>query len=305
MRLATLRRDGYRLGIVREGKVLDVVRADEALGAGAPRDMTALIEKGEEALEKLGALANEADEELWEPLSEVILGPPVPRPNKFLALAGNYREHIAESGWTRTPGEGEKLTPYVFMKPPSTTISGPEDPIVIPRIGRAIDWEVELGVVIGRRGKYIRSDEAYDYIFGYTVVNDVSERKFDAGPRSRPREKDQFFDWLNGKWFDGFAPTGPVVVTKDEIRAPHNLRLSLRVNGQVKQDSNTRFMIFSVPEIVAFVSRMMTLEPGDIIATGTPSGVGDASGEYLKPGDVVEAEVEGIGILRNPVVQEE
>jgi len=305
MRLATLRRDGYRLGVVREGRVLDVVRADEALGAGAPRDMTALIEKGEEALEKLGALANEADEELWEPLSEVRLGPPVPRPNKFLALAGNYREHIAESGWARTPGEGEKLTPYVFMKPPSTTISGPEDPIVIPRIGRAIDWEVELGVVIGRRGKYIRSDEAYDYIFGYTVVNDVSERKFDAGPRSRPREKDQFFDWLNGKWFDGFAPTGPVVVTKDEIRDPHNLRLSLRVNGQVKQDSNTRFMIFSVPEIVAFVSRMMTLEPGDIIATGTPSGVGDASGEYLKPGDVVEAEVEGIGILRNPVVQEE
>ncbi|HID12052.1 MAG TPA: FAA hydrolase family protein, partial [Candidatus Latescibacteria bacterium] len=242
--------------------------------------------------------------ELWEPLSKVRLGPPVPRPNKFLALAGNYREHIAESGWTRTPGEEEKLTPYVFMKPPSTTISGPEDPIVIPRIGRAIDWEVELGVVIGRRGKYIRPEEAYDYIFGYTVVNDVSERKFDAGPRSRPREKDPFFDWLNGKWFDGFAPIGPVVVTKDKIGDPHNLRLSLRVNGQVKQDSNTRYMIFSVPEIVAFVSHMMTLEPGDIIATGTPSGVGDARGEYLKPGDVVEAEVEGIGVLRNPVVEE-
>lgn len=299
--MATLRRDGCRLGVVREGKVLDVARADEVLGIGVPRDMMALIEGGKEALEKLMTLA---DEELWEPLSKVRLGPPVPRPNKFLALAGNYREHIAESGWTRTPGEEEKLTPYVFMKPPSTTISGPEDPIVIPRIGRAIDWEVELGVVIGRRGKYIRPEEAYDYIFGYTVVNDVSERKFDAGPRSRPREKDPFFDWLNGKWFDGFAPIGPVVVTKDKIGDPHNLRLSLRVNGQVKQDSNTRYMIFSVPEIVAFVSHMMTLEPGDIIATGTPSGVGDARGEYLKPGDVVEAEVEGIGVLRNPVVEE-
>ncbi|HIE03428.1 MAG TPA: fumarylacetoacetate hydrolase family protein, partial [Candidatus Latescibacteria bacterium] len=216
-----------------------------------------------------------------------------------------YREHIAESDWTRTPEEEEKVTPYVFMKPPSTTISGPGDPIVIPKIGRAIDWEVELGVVIGRRGKYIRPEEAYDYIFGYTVVNDVSERKFDAGPRTKPREKDPFFDWLNGKWFDGFAPTGPVVVTKDEVGDPHDLRLTLRVNGEVKQDSNTRLMIFSVPEIVAFVSRMMTLEPGDIIATGTPSGVGDARGEYLKPGDLVEAEVERIGVLRNPVVAEE
>ena len=300
--MASIRRDGYRLGVVRGEKVLDLAKAEEALGAELPADIVALMGWD---LVKFGEVVDRAWEELWEPLSEVPLGPPVPRPNKFLALAGNYREHIAESDWTRTPEEEEKVTPYVFMKPPSTTISGPGDPIVIPKIGRAIDWEVELGVVIGRRGKYIRPEEAYDYIFGYTVVNDVSERKFDAGPRTKPREKDPFFDWLNGKWFDGFAPTGPVVVTKDEVGDPHDLRLTLRVNGEVKQDSNTRLMIFSVPEIVAFVSRMMTLEPGDIIATGTPSGVGDARGEYLKPGDLVEAEVERIGVLRNPVVAEE
>lgn len=302
MRLASIRRDGYRLGVVREEKVLDLAKAGEALGVELPTDIVALMDRD---LVKLGEVVDRAGEELWEPLSEVPLGPPVPRPNKFLALALNYREHIAESDWTRTPEEEEKVTPYVFMKPPSTTISGPEDPIVIPKIGRAIDWEVELGVVIGRRGKYIRPEEAYEYIFGYTVVNDVSERKFDPGPRTKPREKDPFFDWLNGKWFDGFAPTGPVVVTKEEIGDPHDLRLTLRVNGETKQDSNTGLMIFSVPEIVAFVSRIMTLEPGDIIATGTPSGVGDARGEYLKPGDLVEAEVERIGVLRNPVVAEE
>ena len=158
-------------------------------------------------------------------------------------------------------------------------------------------------MVIGKEGKYITQDQAYDYVAGYTIINDVSERSLIIEADREITERDKSFDWLNGKWMDTFAPMGPCLVTKEEIEDPHDLRITLRVNSETKQDASTGDMIFYIPELIEFTSRLMTLEPGDIISTGTPS-VGSASGTFLKPGDVVETEIEGIGILRNTVEAE-
>ncbi|MCD6508733.1 fumarylacetoacetate hydrolase family protein [Candidatus Poribacteria bacterium] len=230
------------------------------------------------------------------------LKPPITYPRKLLCLAGNYAEHIREGGGTAY--DKSKVTPRVFMKPPSTTVIGHGEPIVIPRNGNRIDWEAELGVVIGRRGKFISAEEAYDYVFGYTIVNDVSERRLKVPKEREPREGDRWFDWLNGKWFDTFAPMGPWIVTKDEIPDPHSLRISLTVNGEVMQDSNTNHMIFTVPELIQFISTLLTLEPGDVISTGTPEGTGAARGIFLKKGDLIRIKIERIGELVNPVESE-
>jgi 2-keto-4-pentenoate hydratase/2-oxohepta-3-ene-1,7-dioic acid hydratase in catechol pathway len=229
--------------------------------------------------------------------------PPIMYPRKLLCLAGNYAEHIREGGGRAY--DKSKVTPRVFMKPPTTTVIGHGEPIVIPRNGNKIDWEAEMGVVIGRRGRFISAEEAYDYVFGYTIVNDVSERRLKVPKEREPREGDRWFDWLNGKWFDTFAPMGPWVVTKDEIPDPHSLRIALTVNDEVMQDSNTSRMIFTVPELVEFISTLVTLEPGDVISTGTPEGTGAARGVFLKRGDVVRVQIEGIGELVNPVELEE
>jgi 2-keto-4-pentenoate hydratase/2-oxohepta-3-ene-1,7-dioic acid hydratase in catechol pathway len=238
------------------------------------------------------------------PLDAVRLRPPIPQARKLLALAGNYNEHIREGG--RPTHSKEETYPYFFMKPPSTALVGAGDPIVYPKIARKIDYEGEFVIVIGKRAKHVSIDEAYRYVAGYTILNDVSERSLAAreGPTAA-RERDWFFDWLVGKWFDTAGPCGPWVVTQDEIEDPHRLRLRTRVNGEVRQDSSTAEMIFTVPEIVAFISRITTLEPGDLIATGTPGGVGSARGVFLRPGDTVEVEIERIGVLRNTLVAEE
>jgi 2-keto-4-pentenoate hydratase/2-oxohepta-3-ene-1,7-dioic acid hydratase in catechol pathway len=227
------------------------------------------------------------------------LAPPIVYPRKLLCLAGNYAEHIREGGGTAH--DKSKMTPRVFMKPPTTTVIGHGSPIVIPENGNKIDWEAEMGVVMGKRGRFIQADEAYDYIFGYTVVNDISERRLKVLESREPREGDRWFDWLNGKWFDSFAPMGPWIVTKDEIGDPHDLGISLRVNEEVMQDANTGQMIFTIPEIVDFVSKLVTLEPGDVISTGTPEGTGIARGVLLKEGDVVKTRIDGIGEITNPV----
>ncbi|MCK5118679.1 MAG: fumarylacetoacetate hydrolase family protein, partial [Candidatus Latescibacteria bacterium] len=307
MKLGTFREDGAeKMAVMVGDRILDVPSAKEVLGgrygALVTCCMRCFIESGATGLDLLGALVDEAKAkaDLWRDLSSVTLGPPVPKPNKFLALATNYREHIAEGDFAKMPEKEDKITPYVFMKPPSTTVIATEDPIVMPKVGVAIDWELELGVIIGRKGKYIPEAEALDYVFGYTVINDVSERKlFASKERTKDRDMDGFFDWLNGKWLDGFAPTGPVLVTRDEIDDPRNLHAQLTVNGEVKQDFNTGDMIFDIPATIAFISRIMTLEPGDIIATGTSAGVGDSQGIYLTAGDLVEGEIERIGVLRN------
>jgi len=256
--------------------------------------MTSILSAVERA-ERGEALAGQV-----RPLDAVRLRPPVPQARKLLALAGNYQEHIREGG--RPTHEKEETYPYFFMKPPSTTLVGTEDAIRYPAIAQKLDYEGELTVVIGKRGRDIPADQAYRYVAGYTILNDISERALmSKAPPKAERERNRFFDWLVGKWFDTAAPCGPWLVTRDDIEDPHSLRLRTRVNGEVRQDASTAEMIFTVPEIIEFISRVVTLEPGDLIATGTAGGVGSARGVFLQPGDTVEVEIERLGVLRNAV----
>lgn len=236
--------------------------------------------------------------------AEVQLLPPIPDPAKVICIAGNYLAHLQEAG--SQVSDPERVTPQLFLKPPSTTLRADGEALFLPRVSKAVDWEVELAVVVGRRGKYIREEEAYDYIAGYTVFNDISERNFEIFPRAQRAERawDPYFDWFAGKCMDGFAPMGPALVTRDEIPDPQALRITLRLDGVTMQDSSTRLMMTPVRRLVSYISTVMTLEPGDVIATGTPHGVGSARGISLAPGNVMEAEVERLGTLRTPVERE-
>ncbi|MGE3821260.1 MAG: fumarylacetoacetate hydrolase family protein [Isosphaeraceae bacterium] len=250
----------------------------------------------------LATLDSEALDALSIPLDEVQILVPIPHPPKLLLLAGNYAAHVAERGGTTA--ERDETFPYVFMKPPGTTLTNAGDPIVIPKVSPDhVDWECELGVVIGRTCRDVEDSDALEYVAGYTVVNDVSDRKFTPNPGRKPRERDKFFDWLHGKWHDTFCPMGPCLLSSEGVD-PQALPLRLTVNGETKQDASTAQMVFPVAAIVSFLSRFVTLEPGDVISTGTPSGVGSSTGTYLKPGDVVRASIEGIGDLSNPVIAE-
>jgi 2-keto-4-pentenoate hydratase/2-oxohepta-3-ene-1,7-dioic acid hydratase in catechol pathway len=192
------------------------------------------------------------------------------------------------------------------MKPPTTTLNDPGGTIRIPRVSPDhIDYEAELGVVIGRRCRDVEEADALDYVAGYTIVNDITDRKYMPNPGRKPRERDKFFDWLHGKWHDTFCPVGPCLLSTDAVPDPQALPIRLTVNGETKQDGSTGQMIFPVAAVISFISRFVTLEPGDLISTGTPSGVGSSTGVYLKPGDVVVAEIGGIGRLENPVEAEE
>ena len=214
------------------------------------------------------------------------LGCPLERPSKIICLGLNYLEHRQEGGFEKPQ------QPLLFNKTPNA-LSGPFDPIVLPRSCEQIDWEVELAVVIGRAGKRIAAEDAFDHIAGFSVLNDVSGRQA------------QFSDgqWFRGKSFDTFAPMGPALVTVDEIDDYKNLKLTARVNGELMQEGNSADMIFDIPAIIAFISQDITLWPGDIISTGTPSGVGIFRDPpvLLKTGDVVECEIEHVGIIRNAV----
>ena len=299
-------------GILRGEKVFDVPSCMQFLpyAEQAPlADLTTMIsflDRGEAALAAALRAVELAEERLKEPSEpfawareSVRLLAPIACPRKLFCLAGNYGEHIREGGGDY-PGK-EKMTPRFFMKPASTTVTHPGDPILISRNAQCIDWEIELGVVIGKKGKYISAADAYDYVLGYTVVNDVSERKLKVNADREARDMVGFFDWLNGKWLDSFAPMGPCIATKDEVGDVMNLRITLSVNGELKQDGNTGQMIFDSAELIEFISSYVTLEPGDVISTGTPAGVGSTTGTFLKDGDVVVGEVEKIGRLENPV----
>jgi len=215
---------------------------------------------------------------------KVRLGCPVHRPSKIICLGKNYAEHAKEGGFEK-PGK-----PLIFCKSPNA-LNGPFDPIIMPKSSEQVDWEVELALVIGRKGKRIKKSEALDYIAGYTVMNDVSGRDV------------QFADtqWFRGKSFDSFAPLGPALVTGDEIGNIHNLGLTAKVNGKIMQDGNTGEMIFGIHDIIENISEDITLMPGDIISTGTPSGVGIFRDPpvTLKSGDVVECRIEKIGSILN------
>ncbi len=223
--------------------------------------------------------------------ADVILKAPVIAPSKIICLGLNYRDHAEESGAV-VPDE-----PIIFMKPRSAIV-GPEEPIIKPSFVKQLDYEVELAIIIGKRGRNIAVSDAMDCIFGYAVFNDISARDI------------QFKDgqWTRGKSFDTFAPMGPCITTAKQIGDPKNLRLCTMVNGETRQNSSTRLMVFDVYEIIHRISLVMTLEPCDIIATGTPAGVAafmKPEPRFLKPGDIVEVEIERIGTLRNPVIEEE
>ena len=248
----------------------------------------------------------EADQRrLSRPMKDVRLRVPVPEPKKIILLAGNYGAHIVEGGGVAP--ERATTFPYFFQKPPSTTLADPGAPIRIPRVSPDhVDWEIELGVIIGRSARHVSEKEALACVAGYTVCNDVSDRRFQINPKRKPRDKDSFFDWQHGKWHDTFLPMGPCVRSAASTPDPQKMRLVLKVNGKVMQDANTAQMIFPVAAIVQILSTFVTLEPGDIIVTGTPSGVGHARKPpiYLRPKDEVECEIEGIGVLKNPVAAE-
>ena len=240
---------------------------------------------------------------LEQPLAEVALRAPHPRPPKLFLLAGNYAEHIEEGGDVAV--ERAETFPYVFMKPPSTTINHPGAPIPLPANSpNAIDWEIELAVIIGKKARRVSEAEALSYVAGYTVVNDISDRRFRPNPERRERPKDNFFDWLHGKWHDGFCPMGPCIRAADTVEDPQSLSLHLSLNGEIQQDSSTARQVFPVAAVISFVSNIATLEVGDIISTGTPAGIGAPKEKFLRAGDVLEARIEGIGVLRNTVIDE-
>ncbi|HUY92379.1 MAG TPA: fumarylacetoacetate hydrolase family protein [Pirellulales bacterium] len=237
------------------------------------------------------------------PTADAELLVPIPRPNKLFLLAGNYAEHVIEGGGTAR--ERNETFPYVFMKPPTTTLTDPGKPVRIPAVSPgAIDWELELAVVIGRRTKGVREANALGAVAGYTVINDISNRKFRPNPNRIKREKDAFFDWLHGKWHDSFCPCGPCIASADSIADPQKLEMTLRLNDEVRQHGSTGQQIFPVAALIEFISSFVTLEPGDIISTGTPAGVGNTTGTYLKPGDRLEASIASIGVLVSPVEAE-
>jgi acylpyruvate hydrolase len=265
-------------------------------GGARPRDMINLLERGEAwrlALQKMLEAVTESQhaltfpEGVFTPLAQVRLRAPLRRPGKIVCVGLNYASHRAEQGIQST------ARPVYFLKS-NNTICGPGDPIVLPPNSAQVDYEAELAVVIGKRGKGIPEEKVFEHIAGYTILNDVSARDMQFGDGQ----------WFRGKSCDTFAPTGPWIVTADEISDPHSLRISLELNGRTMQDSNTADLIFKIPFLVSYLSQSLTWEAGDLLSTGTPSGVGHFRQPpvYLKPDDTVSVTVEGIGTLTNPVV---
>src|ERR1700683_1835744 len=270
MRLATFSRDG---GAAQAG----IISGDKISGLGS--DMISVIASGKPTA-ATGPSYN---------LNDVTLLAPIPRPPKLICVGLNYRDHAAE-----TKMEIPKV-PTIFNKFPNVVI-GPGASIVLPKVSERPDYEAEFAFVIGRGGRHIPASRAMEHVFGYTIVNDVSARDYQMATSQ----------WLMGKTFDTFAPMGPWIVTKDEVADPHALDISLEIGGVMLQKSNTRELIFKIPELIKYISQVVTLEPGDIVATGTPPGVGFAQKppRWLKPGEETIVRIQGIGELRNPVVAE-
>ena len=289
MKLVTFSHNGQqRLGALRTdatGQIVDLNRADARL----PDNIIAFLEAGEPAQ----ALARQA---LAVPPSAAVLEraavtlkAPIPRPGKIICIGLNYRDHAAESN------QPIPTYPVIFSKFTNVVI-GPGEAIVIPKLTQEVDYEAEFGVVIGKRGRSIAEADALSHVAGYLPFHDVSARDYQM----------RTSQWVIGKTFDTFGPMGPALVTADEVPDPHNLNIRLLIGGEVMQSSNTRNLIFSVPELIVHLSAVMTLEPGDLIATGTPGGVGAARNpkRFLKPGETVRIEIERLGTLENPVVAE-
>jgi 2-keto-4-pentenoate hydratase/2-oxohepta-3-ene-1,7-dioic acid hydratase in catechol pathway len=283
---------GPRPGVLRDGGVLDLA----ALSNRVPPDLLTLVTEGPAALARLGELLDGASADAvraaTRPLDAVRLHAPL-RPGKIVGVGLNYVEHVEESSRTLDTAKDLPSRPVLFSKP-ATAVVGPGEPIQHNgNMTAQLDWECELAVVIGRTARRVSRENALEHVFGYSIVNDISAR-----------DQRRSGQWFFSKGQDSYAPFGPAVRTADEVPDPQTLDLGLKVNGEVKQKGNTAHMLFSVAELIADISAGMTLEPGDVIATGSPQGVGAAQNppQFLQPGDVVEATIEGIGTLRNPVV---
>jgi 2-keto-4-pentenoate hydratase/2-oxohepta-3-ene-1,7-dioic acid hydratase in catechol pathway len=290
-----------RLGFIEEHMIIDAEKLGHIKQSLLPDNMLDFIDLGIEGINHAVRLINTATKEELEecsiPLANATLLAPIPRPRKNIFGIGlNYTEHVAESARTLDTSKELPQEPVIFSKP-TTAVTGPDTNIIHnQKITKQLDWEVELAVIIGKGGKNITKENAMDHVYGYTVINDISARDC--------RRAGQ---WIVSKGQDTFAPMGPVLVTRDEIANPHNLNLRLTVNGVEKQNSNTKFMLFNIEDLIKDLSTVFTLDTADIIATGTPAGVGAGRNpqEFMWPGDVVEATVEGIGTIRNTIVDSE
>ena len=286
-----------RLGFIHNNKVVDMEDFGGISNFPLPNDMLELIDMGFEVIAEITDLIKETRAQDFEAISyameAVTVLAPIEKPRKnIIGIGLNYTEHVAESSRTLDTTGKLPQKPIIFSKPP-TTVTATQTEILLNRnLTQQLDWECELAVVISKKGKYVPKEEAMDYVFGYTVINDISARDC--------RREGQ---WIVSKGQDTFAPMGPVLVTKDEIENPHNLNVSLKLNGVEKQNSNTKFMLFNINDLVNDLSTVFTLEAGDIIATGTPAGVGAGRNpqEWMWNGDVVEATVEGIGTIVNTI----
>jgi 2-keto-4-pentenoate hydratase/2-oxohepta-3-ene-1,7-dioic acid hydratase in catechol pathway len=287
MRFATVLTHAGPRPALRDGDhYIDLHATDPAFPAGVRQ----LLAAGPQLLEHARRAARRQDA-VRLPADKARLAAPVPDPQKIICLGLNYRDHAAE---TNAPIPRE---PILFSKYP-TALIGPGEAIVLPAASGEVDFEAELVIVIGRRGRHISEATALQHVAGYTIGHDVSARDWQLKKDGK--------QWMVGKTFDTFAPLGPELVTTDEVPDPHNLGIRLRLNGETMQDSNTRQMVFGVAATVAYLSKVFTLEPGDLIFTGTPPGVGMARKPpvWLKPGDTVEVEIDSLGMLHNPVVAE-
>jgi 2-keto-4-pentenoate hydratase/2-oxohepta-3-ene-1,7-dioic acid hydratase in catechol pathway len=282
-----------RLGAVHGDRIIDVSSLPAA-GWRPPTRLLDLIQQGPDTWRQVRELVDQASPGTGHPIPDVRWHAPIPRPTKnVFCLGRNYVAHAEEAA--RARGQEVKIPtiPVIFTKAP-TSVSGPYDDILVDRtVTQQVDWEVELGAIIGRTASNISKANALEHVFGYTVINDLSARDL----------QQQHMQWFKGKSLDGFCPMGPLVVTADEFGDPQSKHLELRVNGVTKQDASTSKMIFAVDVIIEWLSKGLTLEAGDIIATGTPEGVGmgRTPQEFLADGDVLETEVEGIGTLRNRI----
>lgn len=286
-----------RLGFIYNNQVIDMEDFGEISNFPLPNDMLELIDMGFEIIPEISELIAETPENFFEEIAyemnEVTILAPIEKPRKnIIGIGLNYTEHVAESARGLDTTGKLPTKPIIFSKPPTTVTATNTEIIKNTKLTSQLDWECELAVVISKKGKYVAKENAMDYVFGYTVINDISARDC--------RREGQ---WIVSKGQDTFAPMGPYLVTKDEIENPHNLNLSLKVNGVEKQNSNTKFMLFNINDLIEDLSVVFTLEAGDIIATGTPAGVGAGRNpqEWMHNGDVVEATVEGIGTIVNTV----
>ncbi|MGW6458096.1 fumarylacetoacetate hydrolase family protein [Streptomyces sp. NPDC055078] len=282
-----------RIGVRTDTGVIDVAALAETRHASVPATLLDVVRSGTDAVETIASLVRtDPPARVTHALTDVTIHAPL-RPGKIVGVGLNYTEHVAESARTLDTDKELPQRPVLFSKP-STAVVGPDEAILHNAdLTTQLDWEVELAVVIGRTASRVTQDSALDHVFGYSVVNDISAR-----------DQRRSGQWFFSKGQDSYAPLGPGIITADAVPDPQGLDLSLRVNGEVKQKSNTRYMLFGIRQLIADITSGMTLEPGDVIATGSPAGVGASftPQQFLKPGDVVEATIEGIGTLRNPVV---